>query len=681
SWGEVGVEFGKSAVTGALNTAGGVLFSGFGHTLDGASKFAGLTKNLTDLAGPGFSGVAAKTFMTGVQTLSTGTVTSAVSAVTYNNGEFGWSRDIFGAGMKNGLISTAISGTSTFTSGMMGFWNTGDNASKLTGFSNKNINDVGTFNNFLGGLAGQGINYALAGDFAMNVLNINNFSFFNVYNNPVQHGLLELHLGKNGVSMNMGSGGMDAGYTALTGFIRGLDVVGTNAGINAYAGKNLNVPVALRVQYGFGDSIQKKQLREILGGGIDLRAADGSADYAALSKMESGRKVVYLNGYNDNMDVSEQMRLGVILGHEAYRSGYGNSDFNELKIASIARIMMGDRVNNDYTWFYMNNEDFWFESYLISQAGTGEVFDDYLNAFYKNDEDYYWKWITADAHKQNGQEAYRNVILLNAMPKEQVDKINDSQLKEAVKKYREIFANINEYSGDKTLFSEKSDIEIYNYIKTNKKLQKELGVSLETFYSLYDYGCMLFSAMYGASTLTGNDLDPEWVNKFAKENGYYFKDPNSIFGSALGNGIMANLMTALTGGEFKVALADSFNKASLDKLLYFEKDKANMYIAHVRVQTSGTTIHSEMVAGINYDYNNTYTYNSSGRNVASSVPSGIKSIVTANPWKGDGSSLLSRTEIAPDNIVRWDVFKVSPTFQYYNRMFTGYRSALEGARF
>jgi hypothetical protein len=589
----------------------------------------------------GFKGVVAQTALTGAQALTTGTVTSALSAVTYNSRDgFGWSTEAFSAGMRSTLVSAASSMTSTFTSGSLALINSGAGMEKLKGFSLANMKDVSSLNRTIGGLAGQGVNYALTGEFTLNIAS--------AYNT----GLLELHLGNQGIGMNLGTGGLNTSFQAIASAIQGAAVWGTNDMINSYTSANdLDIAVALRSQYGFGDETQKDQLWDILSGKTDIVVKDlseleESQRYEALTLVENGKRVIYLGNYKEGMTVSEQMRLGALLGHEAYRDGLADDDFDELKTASIARILMGNRINLDYTWFYEQNFDFGFESYLLSQTGGDEIFDDYLQSLYRNDMDYYWKWITADQDKQNKLQEYKTVPLLNVLSQEKVDAINKESLDRAVEKYKDILKTKDDYEGNKSLFPDgKTDEEIKTYILGDKILQEELNYTAELFYSLFNYGCVLFSSMYGAEALTGNDLDPVKVNELAKLNKLF------VNGGELSNALMADIMSVLSGGEYKVELVFSKQGVpSILELLNYEQSK-EMYFSHLRVKTE-YLMHSEMVAGIGYEMNAGYR-------------TGVKYIDTANSWGGNGETALSMTRITPNMVARWDTFKATPTYLYY----------------
>jgi hypothetical protein len=210
SWEQAGLDFGKKALTSAVNIGVGGVFNGFGGIEKGFfAQGGGLSGMVSTMAEKGTMGVIATSAMGGLQTLTTSTINSAVNAfeLTYNeDGKItglGWSQNSFNAGVQGGLISAATGMTSSLTSGLLNNWNAGE---KLFGFSQTNQQDVYKLNQTIGSLAGQGVNYALTGDFALNVLNFGMFGITDRNKNLVQNGLLELHLGKKGATMNVGMG-------------------------------------------------------------------------------------------------------------------------------------------------------------------------------------------------------------------------------------------------------------------------------------------------------------------------------------------------------------------------------------------------------------------------------------------------------------------------------------------
>jgi hypothetical protein len=149
SWEEAGVTFGKAALTATVTGAAG---AGFNVVAGGISA----AKGTLDYA-------VAQTALKMTETFSTGLATSAIGAITYSGGSFGFDHDAFTGGVQSGLIASAVSGTSTLTSGVL---NTG-----LSGFYGKIHADGTKLSNLTGGIAGQTVGYALGDDFRLNLFN------------------------------------------------------------------------------------------------------------------------------------------------------------------------------------------------------------------------------------------------------------------------------------------------------------------------------------------------------------------------------------------------------------------------------------------------------------------------------------------------------------------------------
>jgi hypothetical protein len=96
----------------------------------------------------------------------------------------------------------------------------------------------------------------LAGNFNLNALNLKDLT-----GGALNSGLLELHLVKDGMSMNIGTGGVDASLGTVT-----------NALVSIYetVTDRKDIAETLRTQYGNGDSKQKLQLFGIATGLVKL---------------------------------------------------------------------------------------------------------------------------------------------------------------------------------------------------------------------------------------------------------------------------------------------------------------------------------------------------------------------------------------------------------------------------
>jgi hypothetical protein len=201
---EAGFEFGKSLLTSSVNTLGG----------------AGLDKVFKAGAGI-FTGTAGKiaysTVTAGAKSATLGIANSAINGITYtHDGKWGYSYETFEAGLKGAMVNSIVSMGSTFTTKTLTAVNSGLDMEKLTGFSVLNKGNVERLNNLAGSLAGEGIRYGMGGDFTLNVLNTGLFS-----EGKVNTGLLELHLGRNGASMNIGSGGANISPDNIYGVVQG----------------------------------------------------------------------------------------------------------------------------------------------------------------------------------------------------------------------------------------------------------------------------------------------------------------------------------------------------------------------------------------------------------------------------------------------------------------------------
>jgi hypothetical protein len=667
SWDEAGFEFGKALVISAASNAVGGVFNGVAGVSSGFFAYgSGLTGLVAGETANTLGKTIVQTTMKGLEVAASTTITSALSAVHYDkeNG-WGYSTNVFYQGMGNLPVNALSAMTSTLTGGIMNTWNSGTGNSKLIGFSELNKKNVGGLNNLIGGLAGQGAAYAAGGDFTLNLLNLNLLS-----GGKIDGGLLELHLSRDGITMNVGTGGANVSLEAVYGAAQGAVVWGTNSRINNYVRNNdFKNAVTLRAQYGFGDKEQKTQLWNILSGQDEIRIRTGG-ELTAKTENIDGKRVVYVNGYRDGMSVEDQMYTAAILGHEAYRDGYKIGDinsggspvtaadnFNELYRASAAKIMMGDRINQDYEWFYALNADLAFESYLFAETnktGNGGVFTDYLRETYMNDEDYYWKWANTNGDFQN-MDKYRNMPLLNAKSRDQVDALNEQNLEEALEAYKKDLADKEGYTGDLSSFVTADGLtgeDLAEKFSGSLELQKQFGYTEMKFESVYMVGCMFMSAVYGAEAVTGRDFDAGEVNGLLKDNNMYLNE------SDLSKEMMAEIMTFLSNGNFTVNLVFSGIPNTAQMLAF--RDSEDMYLSHIRVKKNGTgaAYHSEMVADLDYSYNKL------GR------ITGIRAVQTANPWNGDGNvNFSAKTALTMDQIARWDVFIAMPTLQYYKNEF------------
>jgi hypothetical protein len=330
---------------------------------------------------------------------------------------------------------------------------------------------------------------------------------------------------------------------------------------------------------------------------------------------------------------------------------------------------MGDRINQDYQWFYDAHIDFAFESYLLDMAkasGDYSLFNDYLSIVYMNDRDYFFQWVNNVSDHQNSTNDYREIPLLNSKSAERVAELNQENFKTAFDKYKADLAEKEKYYGDIADFIsiKGNDDELWKILTGDIKLQEEFGYKPLLFESIYMVGCMFMSTKYGLEAITGKYFDTIALNEYIKENNLYLRE------SDLSNELMARIMTELSDGQYSVTLAE--NGLIDPAKLYGYEQSNDMYLAHLRIKKDGTGdgYHSVMVSGIDYafDKNGNIT--------------GINAVNVANPWNSS-NSFSGKTSYTMDQIARWDIFKVTPIKQttsvgiYYptnhNKMLDYYR--------
>jgi hypothetical protein len=136
----------------------------------------------------------------------------------------------------------------------------------------------------------------------------------------LKNGLLELHLGKNGATMNIGMGGADVSLGTVTQSIAGLDAWRVNAELwmskEAEAHKYTS---SLRTLYSVGGAKEAALYEEIMSGKTNVEEnAEGA--YAAKTEANGdGTKTIYIG--RDALTDGSRFGMNILFAHEAYRNG------------------------------------------------------------------------------------------------------------------------------------------------------------------------------------------------------------------------------------------------------------------------------------------------------------------------------------------------------------------------
>jgi len=251
------------------------------------------------------------------------------------------------------------------------------------------------------------LEYGLTGKTTLNVLNIADIGINSLVNRAIGNtaapqvkascGLLEVHLDNSrGASFALGTNGTDFSIGTVASAVRGFDALKTNFEINHFTNKNelQNAAIALREQYGFGGKAEKNQLKSILNGKTELKT--GSGDGNAQTVRENGKRVVYLNNYSNDMTREEQIKLGITLGHEAYRDGVKGDELTqkiETRNAVAGHTDMMTRMLGDSMYAGTLSSiiagDTNLQLDLIARKFGDDVFNDYVDNCYDSSADYW----------------------------------------------------------------------------------------------------------------------------------------------------------------------------------------------------------------------------------------------------------------------------------------------------
>jgi hypothetical protein len=368
--------FVSGAFSGVANIAGNS-FLAAGNGLSGLAL-----QTTTDSIGKVIAGAA----MTGIQTFTTGLVTSGLNGITYDHeNKWGYSMDIFNASMRGTVMNTFSSITSSLTSGMLTHINSGINYDKLYGFNPGNIQNLGKLNNLLGSLVGQGVQYALGGDFTLNLLNTSLFT-----NGKIDVGLLEMRFNSGNQHLfGLGTAGVNFSLDNILQSVQGASVWNLNNRITKYTtDHDFKEMVSLRALFGYGDKQIKNQLYDILNNNTEIIIGN-EGSYNALTDSVDGKRVIYLNDYQAGMSDRDQLRLAITLGHEAYRDGITTADnYLETRTAVTAHTMMAAKMLNDGYLFTLDYTIINDLNVYFNSAGNFDIFNSYVDNYYDSSGDY-----------------------------------------------------------------------------------------------------------------------------------------------------------------------------------------------------------------------------------------------------------------------------------------------------
>ncbi|MDA3811728.1 MAG: hypothetical protein PF518_15525, partial [Spirochaetaceae bacterium] len=187
-------------------------------------------------------------------------------------------------------------------------------------------------------------------------------------------------------------------------------------------------------------------------------------------------------------------------------------------------------------------------------------------------------------------------------------------------------------------------------LKNNSELADKYGYEAIKPENLWRVACKMYTAMYVAEALAGKDLDPLAVNQALIDNGIYAPDvdnPTSV--NMLYTEEYMKAIELLADNKFDITLEKSqVNALTFEQIIDLQNSN-DLYFIHIRYEG-----HSELISSFELGLESSYA--ESGY---------LDKVNTTNSWQylkdqSIRSMFLARTELYPNEIARWDIFKVTP---------------------
>ena len=442
---QVGLDLAKTAATAVISmgcsAAGSAIGNVAGKAMEGASKFANFAAQ---------AGISMAT--TYVSTVATSAVNNvqlgADGGLTFNKDAFGKSlysastiAGALGAGLTAGLNEISVGARSEkVMNEKTGKMETKVTYTRANGLSSAQIASIQSLNGLAGGLVQNGVSLAMGGDATFNILDFADIAgmFGKEYKNgktgaKASTGLLEVSFGQNGFKSRIGMGGTNISVNSLLNSMNGAKDWDKSEKINDYVdGKELSpeekkkLADALRMQYGFGDTDQLKNLDDILSDKTNLGGTDTDGKAQTVAGPDDTKTIMM--AMKEGMDWKE---LGLLIGHEAFRDGVISNEQaqrDETREAVKGHTEMAEKMLGDVLYaasmaqLIGNNQNLQMD--LLARAFGEDFFNAYVDGTYDSSADY---WLfKLDGSIEDDEKYYFSREVVNEKGEYEPEKIKDS---------------------------------------------------------------------------------------------------------------------------------------------------------------------------------------------------------------------------------------------------------------
>lgn len=504
-----------------------------------------------------------------------------------------------------------------FVSGGLGGVNLRDGDGIMLSDKVFDVEGISAMNGLAGGLASTAVSFGMTGNATFNLASIKGV------------GLLEVTLGRDGISSRLGSGGMSLSAEPLTAVSRGRQETekvldwkyggeesrSTLNGVNELGHTEKEHAIALSKEIWEG----KRNVEYEMGADGVLGRTDGNT--------------IYINDKLLNRGLEGSVQIASLLDHEythilggdefiARLSGYDTYNILSDKF-SLASSELDDVTDISYFSNVLKNEG---ENGLFSELFFMDAFSDI------NDGNEYYFGIVNDPLWRQNDGKVDGTLLGGNFPQEVADEYNanlkEKMLRELQEREYEEYHNSLE---DKDSAIPKDKYKDYSYTNAEMYFASEdsddeyIKKNWENLYATVDTlsaaGCTAATAAYIAYSISGRLMSFSEANKLLVENDVYivqwFQDSTGKWREAdagqkkyLAYGDnYAKAVNTLAGGD---VLAYMYSKTDNLKELLFqaETDLDVEYFVHMRTNTENRkknyNYHSVLFSGLNLDESKEY---------------------------------------------------------------------------
>ncbi|MBO5137401.1 MAG: hypothetical protein J6B81_02765 [Spirochaetaceae bacterium] len=583
---EVGLELGKKAISTAMSAGIGAGSNALGDLAGKAMQGVGKVGNFATQAGISMT----TNYVTTVANSAVNSLYIGQDGLAFNTDNF--TKSLYSTDTISGALGAGITG------GMGGLNLRDENNIKLNS-NTFNVSGISAFNSLAGGLVQNGVALAFGENATFNLVNA-----YGV-------GLLELTVGKDGISSRLGMGGTNISYQNLRNVAAGYKEASKVTDWKHESTETSSTLNSINM-LGYTTSGMNQQLaKDIWSEKLAVEYIDFEGN--ALGRVDTDNNTIYISEKLLGGGKEGSAQLASMFSHEGiHLGGYDELQARVGGYDTYAQLQEKFGVTGES---YDSISDIAYMTEVYKQYGEMGVFTELFfgDVFYQDnlENDLYLAGVADPGWRQN-EIQNKGIILGNGYTEELVKAYNDKQKSNAYNVYKkEQYALhlIDESVIDKKTIDEFApNVSLTDF--TNEDAMK-YGYIPTKVNDLYGYACTLSTAAYVAYSITGELSSLKDANSLLAKNDVFARDLIDNQKNLLNYGsTYAKAINVLSKATFDVIeYESSFYKGENMKdmenyLLNLKEDTNDEYFVHLRTNSKNNpnnySYHSVLLNDIEY---------------------------------------------------------------------------------